>query len=312
MLAGYPAFKAGMIHAVTVDDRERTPNFGKPMFNSATVLSLPEITVCGIRAYKMTDGSEFPVADAFAGDLEDYLRKRLSQSARDKKSIPNRSKAGLDRILQLMNNISRFSALVSVLPKEAGLSTDAPQVQEIGVTGPDLVSQFEYLKTVLGKKVRTIEFLKPGAYVDVIGVSKGKGFEGPVTRFGVKRKQHKSRKSVRAVGVIGPWHPATVMYTVPRAGQMGFHQRMSRNNRILYMGDARQNPIVIAGGFTHFGEVRGDYAILRGSIPGPAKRLVNIRLPLSRRRQKIQLPRITELNLAGRPVQPVVMAAARS
>ncbi|MDG6997786.1 MAG: 50S ribosomal protein L3, partial [Nitrososphaerota archaeon] len=32
-LAAYPAFKVGMVQVVTVDDREKTPNFGKPMFN---------------------------------------------------------------------------------------------------------------------------------------------------------------------------------------------------------------------------------------------------------------------------------------
>ncbi len=70
--------------------------------------------------------------------------------------------------------------------------------------------------------------------MDVIGITKGKGFEGPVTRFGIKRKQHKSRKSVRAVGVIGPWHPAAVMYTVARAGQHGFHQRTETGKRITH------------------------------------------------------------------------------
>src|SRR5579883_1085157 len=51
MLAGFPAFKVGMIHAIVVDDREKTPNFGKPTFNPATVVSLPDIHVYGVRAY---------------------------------------------------------------------------------------------------------------------------------------------------------------------------------------------------------------------------------------------------------------------
>jgi large subunit ribosomal protein L3 len=130
---------------------------------------------------------------------------------------------------------------------------------------------------LVGKKVKFSEVFKPGMYVDVLGITKGKGFEGPVTRFGVKRKQHKSRKSVRAVGVIGPWHPAAVMYTIARAGQMGFHQRTETGRRILLVGNAAEKPVTPAGGFLHFGDVKGDYAVVRGTVPGPASRFVMVR-----------------------------------
>src|SRR3972149_2252191 len=58
--------------------------------------------------------------------------------------------------------------------------------------------------------------------IDAVAITKGKGWEGPITRWGVKKKQHKSRKSVREVGSLGPISPASIMYTVPRAGQRGF------------------------------------------------------------------------------------------
>ena len=41
-------------------------------------------------------------------------------------------------------------------------------------------------------------------------------------QMGRKRKQHKSRKTVREIGSLGPISPQSVMYTVPRAGQTGF------------------------------------------------------------------------------------------
>jgi large subunit ribosomal protein L3 len=73
--------------------------------------------------------------------------------------------------------------------------------------------------------------------VDTIAITKGKGIQGPVKRWGIKRLPHKSRKTVRGVGSIGPWTPGTVMYSVPRAGQMGFHQRTEYNKQILKIGD---------------------------------------------------------------------------
>lgn len=177
-----------------------------------------------------------------------------------------------------LDKASRVVALVSSIPRDVGLSQKKPIVLEVGVSGGDLKAQADFVLGLMGKKVKFADTFKAGMYVDVLGITKGKGFEGPVTRFGVKRKQHKSRKSVRAVGVIGPWHPAAVMYTVARAGQMGFHQRTESGKRILLVGNASASAITPSGGFEHFGNVGGDYAVVRGSVPGPARRFVVIRM----------------------------------
>ena len=293
MISGFPTFKAGMIQAITIDDREKTPNFGRPMFNPATVLAAPPVTVCALRAYGKSKGTKFVIADVFAENLDEALRERIG-------SLKN-TDAGhnIEELTKQLDSVDSFVALVAVLPNEAGLSNNIPQVQEIHVAGGDKKAQLEYLKSVLGKQVKCSDLFKAGNYVDAIAITKGKGFEGPITRFGVKRKQHKSRKSVRAVGVISPWHPATVMYTVARAGQMGLHQRIMKNNRILAIGSSTQSPITPPGGYLHFGEVKGDYLIVRGSIPGPVKRLVDLRSPIYPRKQKATPPRIVELNANG-------------
>ena len=250
-ILGFPAFKAGTIHAITVDDRAKTPNFGKPLFNISSVLSLPDAEVKGVRFYGRENGG---------GDVV----------LADGHSLP----AGVPA-----EKVNRITAVVSVVPSEVGPSQKEPLVFEVGVGGADVKSQIGYAVGLVGKKVKFSEVFRPGMYVDVLGITKGKGFEGPVTRFGVKRKQHKSRKSVRAVGVIGPWHPAAVMYTIARAGQMGFHQRTETGKRILLVGNGKEKPITPAGGFLHFGVVNGDYAVLRGSVPGPARRFVIVRYP---------------------------------
>ena len=50
------------------------------------------------------------------------------------------------------------------------------------------------------------------------------------------------------------------MYTVPRAGQMGFHQRIEYDKRIMIIGNTDDNEIKInpEGGYKHFGLVKGD------------------------------------------------------
>jgi len=251
-LLGFPGYKAGTVHVITVDDRAKTPNFGKPLFNLSSVLTTPDAEVVGLRLYGHENGADMAVGD-------------VKQAGQTSEKLP-------------LGRATRAAAVISSVPRDVGLSQKKPLVMEVGVSGGDVKAQADFVLGLIGKKVKFTDVFRAGMYVDVLGISKGKGYEGPVTRFGVKRKQHKSRKSVRAVGVIGPWHPAAVMYTIARAGQMGFHQRTETGKRILMVGNASSNPVTPPGGFGHFGNVAGDYAVVRGSVPGPASRFVMVRM----------------------------------
>jgi len=151
----------------------------------------------------------------------------------------------------------------------------------------------------LGKKIKIEQVFESGATVDTAAITKGKGWEGPITRWGVKKKQHKSRKSVREVGSLGPISPQYVMYTVPRAGQRGFHQRTEYDKRIMILSNTEKNEFKInpAGGFKHFGFVNGDYIVLKGSVPGTYRRLIKLRSQIRNIPKKIIKPNILEVVL---------------
>jgi len=268
-LLGLPAVKVSTIHTITMDDREKTPNFGKPRFNPTSVLAVPDAFVVGLRLYTKENGADRDVGEVYAKNLP--------------KGVEKKSGTDLEKFLeswkQKLQTITRVSSIVAITPRDAGLTQKQPIVFEVGVGGGDLPAQLDYAGKAIGKPIKFSEVFKAGGYVDVIGVTKGHGFEGPVTRMGIKRKQHKSRKSVRAVGVIGPWHPAAVMYTVARAGQHGFHQRTESGKRILSISNVKDAPITPKGGFEHFGELTADYALLRGSVPGANRPIVVVRHP---------------------------------
>ena len=159
--------------------------------------------------------------------------------------------------------------------------------------GGSVPSRFEFVASLLGKDLRFSDIFKVGATVDVAAITKGKGWQGVIRRMGAKRKQHKSRKTVRELGSLGPISPQNVMYTVPRAGQTGFHQRVEYNKRIMVMDDTEGiNP---PGGFKHFGLVNGDYIVLRGSVPGPYRRMIKIRSPVRNIPPKTLRPNILEV-----------------
>ena len=288
-LLGFAGFKAGGIHVLTIDDREKTPNFGKQLLNPATVIVTPPIRIIGIRGYKKDLYGHHAVFDVYAKDLPKELPRKFDAKVSDE---ANAKAEGL------LSAASTVMAIVAVSPNSVGLSQKAPFVFEMAISGKDPKSQYDYVKSILGREVKANDIFQVGQNIDVNGITRGKGIEGPVTRFGVKRKQHKSRKSVRAVGTLGPISPAVVMYTVARQGQRGFHQRTEYNKRILVVSNTEkdgQNSINPAGGFKHFGLVKGDYIVVRGSIPGVPKRLIKMRHPIRNVSKKVLEPKVLEV-----------------
>lgn len=286
-LLGHAGFKAACMRIVSVDDREKTPNFGKQLVSMGTVVVTPPMVILGIRGYSKNRYGKTSIFDIYAKDLPKETARSF-KTKYDEKSVEKAEKS--------LNQTDEISAVACVLPNHAGMAQKKPYVFEIAVGGGDVKTQFEFLKELLGKEVKVDQVFQKGSEVDVLSISKGKGIEGPITRWGVKKKQHKSRKSVRALGTLGPISPATIMYTVPRAGQRGFHQRVQYNNRIMIMGNSGNEELKInpSGGFKHFGVVSGDYVILRGSIPGTYRRLVKLRSPLRPKLSKIIAPKILE------------------
>ena len=119
------------------------------------------------------------------------------------------------------------------------------------------------------------EVFKEGDFLDIKGVTKGKGFQGVIKRFGVKIQRPKA-KTRRIVGSISPWNPSTVMFTVPRPGQMGYHNRTESNKKLVMISEDLDviNP---KSGHTRYGLVKNKYGIILGSIPGPTKRCLAVR-----------------------------------
>jgi large subunit ribosomal protein L3 len=286
---GFAGFKAGGINIMTVDDREKTPNFGKQLLNPSTVIATPPIRIVGIRGYRDGVNGKRVAFDVYSKDLPKELARK--RNIRYKEEL-------LTRAQNSLSSIDDIVATATVLPRVAHLSQKRPFVYEIAVSSNDNQNKFEYIKGLFGKEIRVQDVFQLGQTVDVIGITRGKGVEGPITRFGVKRKQHKSRKSVRAVGTLGPISPAVVMYTVARQGQRGFHQRTEYNKRILLMSSTnKDNQISInpSGGFKHYGLIKDDYVVLRGSVPGVPKRLVKLRQPIRDTHRRVIEPKVIEV-----------------
>ena len=108
-------------------------------------------------------------------------------------------------------------------------------------------------------------------------MTKGYGWQGVIRRFGGKLQSHKNSKKRRQHGNMGDFGTGYVRKTIRQGGQTGYHQRTEYNKRILRISNPDEHPITPAGGFLHYGNVGSDYVLVKGSLPGPAKRLIRFR-----------------------------------
>ncbi|MEM4472204.1 MAG: 50S ribosomal protein L3 [Archaeoglobaceae archaeon] len=266
-IQGFAGYKAGMTHVVMIDDRKNSKTYGEEIVVPVTVIETPPMKVAGIRVYKETSYGLKIVKEVWTNELDAFLERRVK--------IPK--------------NIGDVEALKSVEGDEVrvitytqpylitGVPKKVPDVMEQKVGG-DFEKALEYAISKLGKEVRISEVFKEGDIVDVSAITKGKGFEGVVKRWGVITLDAKHARSSkhRRIGTLGPWTPHRVRWTVPQYGQMGFHQRLEFNKRIIKIGNNGEE-ITPKGGFPHYGVVRNDYVLISGSVPGPVKRLIRIR-----------------------------------
>ncbi len=88
----------------------------------------------------------------------------------------------------------------------------------------------------LGSEI-TVDLFSDATYVDVIGTSKGKGFQGVVKRHGfagVGQATHGQHNRLRAPGSIGAAsYPAKVFKGTRMAGQMGNEQVTVQNLQVI-------------------------------------------------------------------------------
>jgi large subunit ribosomal protein L3 len=195
----------------------------------------------------------------------------------------------LKKIDKTIDKATAIRVITATQPKQTSLAKKKPDITEIQIGGATILQQLEYAKTLLGKTVTAEEVFKEGQHIDIAAVTTGKGFQGPVKRWGVSILQHKGRKTKRGIATLGPWNPHHVMYSVPRAGQMGYHQRTEYNKRLLKIGkDGKE--ITVRGGYIRYGLLKGPYILIEGSIPGTEKRPIRLRYPARSPKESAEAP----------------------
>lgn len=292
-LLGLAGYKVGMTHAIVVDNDKNSPTSGMEVFTPMTVLEVPPIVVMGIRSYEKTNHGLKAITEVIADNLDEELSRKLT--------LPkdyDQSEA-IAKIQDALAKTEDIKLLVHTNPKMASVPKKKPEIFECGIGGKTAEEKLNAALELLGNEVKASDVFSEGQYVDAIATTKGKGFQGVIKRWNIRIQYGKAARSSKArhVGSIGPWTPRRTMWTVAQAGQMGYHKRTEFNKRILKIADASEVDAVNPdGGFIKYGLVKNDYVLVKGSLPGPTKRLVILRQAMRPKKADDAAPQINYIS----------------
>jgi len=291
-LLAFAGYKATMLHVMAKDPRKGAATSGEEIRIPVTVLDCPSMVAVAVRAYKRTPYGIAIISEAWA----EKVPKDVSIERKIKAKGKN-SSAALALMEKSLGSISSLRMLVATQPVRSGIGKHKPELLEIEVGGKSAADKLAFAKSMLGAEVKPGDVMKEGEVIDVIAITRGQGMQGPMKRFGVVKQNRHAKHKVRHVGSLGQEQPGKVRWTVPMAGQLGLFQRTEHNKRVLKMNDAQDagKDVTPAGGINKYGLVRGPYVMLEGSVPGPKKRLVVMRVAIRPARHKVQPYEIREI-----------------
>lgn len=259
-LLGFAGYKAGMTQ-VSIRDNTNSMTKGQIISVPATIIECPPLKPLSLRFYQQTDYGFKVISDIpTTQQLEKELSRKINLKKKSAKAIPE--------------NFDRATLQVYTQPSLTSIKKK-PEIFEIEISNP----KQDFLKNVLENDISVKDIFKEGQFIDVQAVTKGKGFQGPVKRFGVSLRKKKSEKTKRGPGSLGPWRQQQhTMYRIAHAGQMGFHTRTDYNKLLLKIS-SKPAEINQESGFNGYGVIKSDYILVKGSVSGSRKRLIRFRDP---------------------------------
>ncbi len=266
---GFLCYKAGTTHVEVIDDSPHSITSKQALATVATVLEAPPVKVFGIRAYAQGYGGLRAVTQIFSKKLDKELARVFP--------LPKKETSDVKELEKIQETLTDIRIIVHTQPMTVpSIPKKKPDVMELSVAGATVQEKLANAKELLGKEITISELFKEGEYVDTLSITKGKGFHGPLKKWGTKHLSRKTRKGRRTAGNLGPFTPGAMMWTTPQSGQMGYHQRTEFNKRVLKIG-TDSGEITPKGGFLHYGAIKNDFILIKGSVPGPQKRIVMLR-----------------------------------
>ena len=299
----FGGFKAGMTHILRDVNRPKAKLDKKEKIEAVTVIETPPLKIIGLVGYIETPRGLRALATVWGNHLDVGTKRRFYKNWMNSKQkafshYHEQVAKNPKKVEAELNRIKKYCSVVRVIAHTQmnlmkNLRQKKNNIFEIQINGgKNIGEKVDFGHGFFDKDLKIDQVFNENENIDVLGVTKGKGFAGVMKRFGTRHLQKKSHRGYRKVGCIGAWHPSRVAWTVARAGQLGYHHRTELNKKVYRIGkgerhgaknnattavDITEKNITPLGGFPHYGVVRDDFIILKGCCVGPKKRFILLR-----------------------------------
>jgi len=306
-LTAFMTYKAGMSHIVREVDRPGSKLHKKEVVEGVSVLEAPPMVCVGFVGYVETPRGLRALTGVWAGHLSDEIKRRFYKNWHKckQKAFTKYAKRWADakgasetpmaaEIERAKKYCQVIRAICHTQVSKVKIGQKKANIKEIQINGGSVGAKVDFAMGLFEQEIKVADVFSQDEMIDIIGSTRGHGYNGVVTRWGCTRLARKSHRGLRKVACIGSWHPARVQFQVPRAGQDGYHHRTEINKKIYRIGknikedansamtetDITEKGITPMGGFAHYGEITQDWVMLKGCVMGPKKRIITLRKSL--------------------------------
>merc|ERR1712137_363817 len=321
-LTAFLGFKAGMSHIVREVDRPGSKGGAREIVEAVTILETPPMVCVGMVGYIETPRGLRALKTVWAEHINVECKRRFyknwsksKKKAFTKACLKWKDDMGKKEIEKDLSQIKKYCQVVRVICHTQQTLLKRRQkkahIMEIQLNGGSVADKVNFAREHFEKKVPIKQVFAKDEMIDIIGVTKGKGFKGVTSRWHTKKLPRKTHKGLRKVACIGAWHPSRIQFTVARAGQKGYHHRTEINKKVYRIGrgihtrkgkvvknnastdyDLTEKTITPMGGFPHYGEVNNDFVMIKGCCMGPKKRVITLRKALVTSAKRVALEKI--------------------
>lgn len=319
-LTAFMGYKAGMTHIMRESNKPGAKIHKKEVVEAVSIIETPPMFAVGLVGYVETPRGLRTLTTVWAQHMAESVKRTFYKNwYHSKKKAFSRynERVSADGNKDVQNELDRMKKFCSVIRllchtdiKKIGLRQKKSHMLEIQINGGDIGTKVDWGYGLFEKTIPVDSVFSKDEMIDIIGVTKGKGYEGVTTRWGITRLPRKTHRGLRKVGCVGAWHPARVKFQVARAGQNGYHHRTEMNKKIYKIGeplkgadgkvnynastdsDLTEKTINPMGGFPHYGMVNEAFIMVKGGCVGTKKRVLTLRKTLLKQTSRNALENI--------------------
>ncbi|CAJ1376362.1 unnamed protein product, partial [Effrenium voratum] len=208
-LTAFMSYKAGMTHIVREVDRPGSKLHKKEIVEPVTVLESPPMVVVGFVGYVETPRGLRALTSVWAGHLSEECKRRFYKTWKGRKHKAftkyekrwsEASKEGTPmqaEVERAKKYCQVIRAICHTQVRKVKIGQKKAHIKEIQVNGGATEAKVDFVMNLFEQEVKIADCFSQDEVIDLVGTTKGKGFNGVVTRWGVTRLVRKSHRGLR-------------------------------------------------------------------------------------------------------------------